>query len=74
MSQLQPIDILIIQNAIEDYKRRYPQRETPSAEAALAWRAGHRGRRKMRVAKKREAEPASQRSFLGRFWVWCLHA
>jgi hypothetical protein len=74
MSQLQPIDILIIQNAIEDYKRRYPQRETPSAEAALAWRAGHWGRRKMRRLKKLEAEPALQRSFLGRFWLWCLHA
>jgi hypothetical protein len=74
MSQLQPIDILIIQNAIEDYKRRYPRRETPSADAALAWRAGHRGRRKMRLPKKREAEPALQRSFLERLWVWCLHA
>jgi hypothetical protein len=74
MSQLQAIDILIIQNAIEDYKRRYPRRETPTAEAALAWRAGYRGRRKMRRLKKLEAEPGLHRSFLGKFWVWCLHS
>jgi hypothetical protein len=74
MSQLQPLDILIIQNAIEDYKRRYPHRETPTAEAALAWRAGYWGRRKMRLRKKLEAEPGLQRSILGKFWVWCLHS
>jgi hypothetical protein len=42
MSQLRPFDILVIQTTIEEYKRRYPHRETPSAEVALAWRLGRR--------------------------------
>ena len=45
MTQLSPFDILVIQNAIEEYRWKYPQRPTPSAEEALAWRLGRRGRR-----------------------------
>jgi hypothetical protein len=44
MNQLRPLDILIIQRAIEEYEQKYPQRETPSAEVALAWRSGRNGR------------------------------
>jgi hypothetical protein len=45
MAQLTPFDILIIQTAIEEYKRKFPKRPAPSAEEALAWRAGHKIRR-----------------------------
>jgi hypothetical protein len=50
VTQLRPFDILVIQTSIEEYKRRYPHRETPSAEVALAWRLGRRGSRQKRVA------------------------
>ena len=38
VTQLSPLDILLIQTSIEEYKRRYPHRETPSAE--LPWLGG----------------------------------
>ena len=44
MAQLRPFDVFEIQTAIDDYQRRHPQRATPSAEVALAWRLGWRGR------------------------------
>jgi hypothetical protein len=51
MAQLTPFDIVIIQTAIEEYEQRYPDRPTPDAEAALAWRAGQRenGSRRTKV-------------------------
>lgn len=70
MSQLRPLDILIIQSAIEDYQQRYPRRETPSAEVSLTWRARRwGGRRKMQIAEV-ESEPARPRSFLEKFRMW----
>ena len=56
VTQLSPLDILLIQNSIEEYKRRYPRRETPSAEVALAWRLGRRGNRQHRVPAKSEGK------------------
>jgi hypothetical protein len=56
MTQLRPFDILVIQTAIEEYKRKHPRRPTPSAEVALAWRLGRRGRRKHWVPAKLEGE------------------
>ena len=44
MAQLRPFDVFEIQTAIDDYERRHPQCATPSAEVALAWRLGWRGR------------------------------
>jgi hypothetical protein len=49
MTQLRPFDILIIQTAIEEYRRKYPQRPIPSAEEALAWRLGRSRRRKQQI-------------------------
>jgi hypothetical protein len=72
MSQLRPLDILIIQRAIEEYEQKYPRRETPSAEVALAWRSGRKGRRTKQRLAKLEGEPAPLRSFLERFRVWCM--
>jgi hypothetical protein len=72
MNQLRPLDILIIQRAIEEYEQKYPQRETPSAEVALAWRSGRKGRDTKQRLAKLEGEPAPQRSFLERFRVWCM--
>ena len=48
MTHLSPMDILVIQSAIEEYSRKYPNRPAPSAEEALAWKFGGRGRRKER--------------------------
>jgi hypothetical protein len=44
MAQLRPFDVFEIQTAIDDYERRHPRCATPSAEVALAWRLGWRGR------------------------------
>jgi hypothetical protein len=40
MAQLTPYDILVIPMAIEEYMQRFPERPTPSADVAIAWRAG----------------------------------
>jgi hypothetical protein len=48
MTHLSPMDILVIQNAIEEYSQQYPDRPTPSAEEALAWKFGNGGGRKKR--------------------------
>jgi len=44
MTQLRPFDVFEIQTAIDKYERRHPRRATPSAEVALAWTLGWRGR------------------------------
>jgi hypothetical protein len=54
---LRPVDILVIQRAIEDYERKYPRRPTPTAEEALAWRLGRRGRRELRRQTEAKTEP-----------------
>jgi hypothetical protein len=41
---LRPFDVFEIQTAIDKYERRHPRRGTPSAEVALAWVLGWRGR------------------------------
>lgn len=56
VTQLNPLDILVIQTSIEEYKRRYPHRETPSADVALAWRLGRRGSRQHRVPAESEGK------------------
>ena len=38
---LTPSDMLAIQSAIDAYESRFPHRPSPSAEEALAWRAGN---------------------------------
>jgi hypothetical protein len=38
---LTPSDMLAIQSAIDAYENRFPRRPSPSAEEALAWRAGN---------------------------------
>jgi hypothetical protein len=58
MTHLSPMDILVIQNAIEEYSRKYPRRPAPSAEEALAWKFGDRGRRK----KRRQASATEERT------------
>jgi hypothetical protein len=37
---LTPSDMLAIQTAIDAYENRFPNRPSPSAEEALAWRVG----------------------------------
>ncbi len=44
MTQLRPFDVFEIQTAIDKYERRHPRCATPSAEVALAWTLGWRGR------------------------------
>lgn len=50
MTQLRPFDVFEIQTAIDDYERKHPRSATPSAEAALAWRLGCRGRERAAAA------------------------
>ena len=69
MPQLSPLDILVIQNAIEEYRRRYPERPTPSAEEALAWRLDPGGRRKKQQQASVRAERGSLRIY-ERFRAW----
>lgn len=44
MSRLRPFDVFEIQTAIDKYERKHPRRATPTAEVALAWSLGWRGR------------------------------
>jgi hypothetical protein len=37
---LSPSDMLAIQSAIDRYERRFPDRPSPTAAEALAWRSG----------------------------------
>ena len=52
------MDILVIQNAIEEYSRKNPNRPIPSAEEALSWKFGDRGRRK----KRRQTSTTEERA------------
>lgn len=73
MTHLSPMDILVIQNAIEEYSRKYPGRPAPSAEEALAWKFGDRGRRKKQRQAKVTEERAPVRLFeILRGW-WMPH-
>lgn len=63
MTHLSPMDILVIQNAMEEYSRKHPGRPAPSAEEALAWKFGHQGRRK----KHRKASATEERESLRLF-------
>jgi hypothetical protein len=58
MTHLSPMDILVIQNAIEEYSRKHPGRPVPSAEEALAWKYGDHGSRK----RQRTANAAEERA------------
>jgi hypothetical protein len=58
MTHLSPMDILVIQNAIEEYSRQHPDRPIPSAEEALAWKFGNDSARK----KRRQASAANERA------------
>jgi hypothetical protein len=39
---LRPTDMLLIQTAIDEYEKKFPRRQAPSAEVALSWRLGKR--------------------------------
>jgi hypothetical protein len=67
------MDILIIQNAMEEYSRKYPDRPTPSAEEALAWRFGKSGRGKKQRRKSATEEPARVRLFESFRGWWVPH-
>jgi hypothetical protein len=54
---LGPVDIFVIQRAIEDYERKYPRRPTPTAEEALAWQLGRQGGRNQRRQTESKIEP-----------------
>jgi hypothetical protein len=58
MTHLSPMDILVIQNAMEEYSQKYPERPTPSAEEALAWQFGERGKTK----KHRQTSATDERA------------
>jgi hypothetical protein len=63
MARLRPFDVFEIQTAIDDYERRHPQNGTPSAEIALAWRLGRRGRTRAAARTTQELpEEKRQRS------------
>jgi hypothetical protein len=40
-------DVFAMQAAIDAYENRFPRRPSPSAEEALAWQAGSRGRKQL---------------------------
>jgi hypothetical protein len=60
------MDILVIQNAIEEFSRKHPNRPSPSAEEALAWKFGGRGGRK----KQRETSAKDERAPVRRFEIF----
>jgi hypothetical protein len=62
MNRLRPFDILVIQTAIEEYKKKYPERPTPSAEVALEWRLGRQRRRNAENRANTNGEPNLLRS------------
>jgi hypothetical protein len=64
MTQLRPVDIFVIQAAIEDYQRKFPDRETPSAEVALAWRIDRKRRREQPEPTKAVKGPSLVRWLL----------
>ena len=63
MTQLRPFDVFEIQSAIDKYERRHPRRATPSAEVALAWSLGWRGRARVSASgirpQTKENQPRS---------------
>jgi hypothetical protein len=67
------MDILVIQNAMEEYSRKYPERPTPSAEEALAWQFGDRGRRKKQPQTSATDERAPGRRFESLRGWWMPH-
>jgi hypothetical protein len=71
MTHLSPMDILVIQNAIEDYSRKYPDRPGPSAEEALAWKFGDRASRKKRrqTSATEERAPVRLLEILRSWWI-----
>jgi hypothetical protein len=73
MTHLSPMDILVIQNAMEEYSRKYPDRPTPSAEEALAWQFGDHGRRKKQPQTSATAERAPVRLFESLRGWWMPH-
>jgi hypothetical protein len=73
MTHLSPMDILVIQNAMEEYSRKYPERPTPSAEEALAWQFGDRGRRKKQRQTSATDERAPMRLFESLRGRWMPH-
>jgi hypothetical protein len=73
MSHLSPMDILVIQNAMEEYSREYPDRPTPSAEEALAWQFSNRGRRKKRRQTNATEERVRVRLFESLRGWWMPH-
>jgi hypothetical protein len=67
------MDILVIQSAIEEYSRKYPDRPVPSAEEALAWKSGDGGKRKKRRQTSATEDRAPVRLFeILRGW-WMPH-
>jgi hypothetical protein len=73
MTHLSPIDILIIQNAMEEYSRKYPKRPTPSAEEALAWQFEGRGRGKKQRQRSATEERGRVRLFESLRGRWMPH-
>lgn len=71
MNHLSPMDILVIQNAMEDYSQKYPDRPVPSAEEALAWKFGDSGSRKERRQTNATEKRAPVRLFeiLRGWWI-----
>jgi hypothetical protein len=62
MTHLRPFDVFEIQTAIDKYEQRHPRRATPSAEVALAWTLGWRGRARVSgVSIKRTEENQPRR-------------
>ena len=70
MARLSQLDILLIQTAIEEYEVAFPQRETPSAEAALAWRSEARTKRGKKRAIQWKDATTSRYSLLKKLRAW----
>ena len=69
MTHLSPMDILLIQNAIEEYSRKYPDRPDPSAEEALAWKFGDDSKKRRQGSTTEERPPVRWFETLRGWWM-----
>jgi hypothetical protein len=69
MTHLSPMDIMVIQNAIEDYSRKYPDRPEPSAEEALAWKFGDGSKKRRQASTTEERGPVRLFEIFRGWWL-----
>jgi hypothetical protein len=63
------MDILVIQNALEEYSLKHPDRPVPSAEEALAWKFGDRSKKRRQASATEERAPVRLLEVLRGWWM-----